>query len=137
MCVSSHACDDTHTRRARSRRARLVVGCSRYGHPLRSFRVPNERPNASTIKLEVLFPAEQPLASVSVKPHPGWKHTVEKAKLAKPIEAHGNRAKSPLVRAVNGTVPAQTTCATSANVMRFYALSCGRSAETLRRFRRP
>lgn len=51
-----------------------------------SFRVPTERDNASTNKLEVTFPAEQPLASVTVKPHPGWNYKVEKMRLTTPIK---------------------------------------------------
>lgn len=51
-----------------------------------NFRVPTERPDASTVKLEVTFPAEQPLAFVSVRPHPGWTYKVEKTKLAQPVK---------------------------------------------------
>lgn len=51
-----------------------------------SFRVPTEK-DADTTKLTVSFPAEHPLAFVSVRPHPGWTYTVTKAKLAKPISS--------------------------------------------------
>ena len=51
-----------------------------------TFRVPNERDDASTTKLEVTFPAEQPLAFVSVHPVPGWTVKVDREKLAQPIE---------------------------------------------------
>jgi uncharacterized protein YcnI len=50
-----------------------------------SFRVPNETDNTSTTKVEVFFPASQPLGFVSVKPHAGWSFTETKGKLAKPI----------------------------------------------------
>jgi uncharacterized protein YcnI len=50
-----------------------------------SFRVPNETDNTSTTKLQVFFPASQPLGFVSVKPHAGWSFTETKGKLAKPI----------------------------------------------------
>jgi uncharacterized protein YcnI len=50
-----------------------------------TFRVPNETDNTNTTKVEVAFPAAQPLGSVSVKPHPGWSFTETKSKLAKPI----------------------------------------------------
>ncbi|MDQ1629356.1 MAG: hypothetical protein QOI54_3100 [Actinomycetota bacterium] len=50
-----------------------------------SFRVPNETDNANTTKVEVLFPSDNPLGSVAIKPHPGWSFTTVKAKLAKPI----------------------------------------------------
>jgi uncharacterized protein YcnI len=50
-----------------------------------AFRVPTESDTASTTALKVVLPAGQPLASVAVQPKPGWKFTVSKAKLAKPI----------------------------------------------------
>ena len=55
-----------------------------------AFRVPNERDNAGTTKLEVNLPAEYPFASVSVRPQPGWTYTVEKIKLATPVKVHDN-----------------------------------------------
>ena len=55
-----------------------------------AFRVPNERDNASTTKLEVNLPAGHPFASVSVRPQPGWTYTVEKTTLATPIKVHDN-----------------------------------------------
>jgi uncharacterized protein YcnI len=54
-----------------------------------AFRVPTESDSASTTKVEVTFPAEQPLAFVSVRPHPGWTYQVSRTKLAKPLEAEG------------------------------------------------
>lgn len=50
-----------------------------------AFRVPNERDDASTTKLEVAFPTDHPLAFVSVKPVPGWEVKVVEGKLPKPI----------------------------------------------------
>ncbi|NUO98136.1 MAG: DUF1775 domain-containing protein, partial [Nonomuraea sp.] len=50
-----------------------------------AFRVPNERDNASTTKIEVSFPADHPLAFVSVKPVPGWDVKVTEGKLPKPV----------------------------------------------------
>ncbi|MFF5248422.1 YcnI family protein [Streptosporangium sp. NPDC000095] len=50
-----------------------------------AFRVPNERDDASTTKLEVTFPTDYPLAFVSVKPVPGWKVKVVEGKLPKPV----------------------------------------------------
>jgi uncharacterized protein YcnI len=50
-----------------------------------SFRVPTEKDDAGTTRLEVTFPAEHPLAFVSVRPHPGWTYSVTKARLATPI----------------------------------------------------
>ncbi|QKW07890.1 YcnI family protein [Streptomyces sp. NA04227] len=56
-----------------------------------NFKVPNERDNASTTKLEVNFPADHPLASVQPQAVPGWKAVVTKSKLDKPIEMHGEK----------------------------------------------
>jgi uncharacterized protein YcnI len=46
---------------------------------------------ASTTKLEVNLPKDAPVASVSVRPVPGWTAVAEKAKLATPIDAHGTQ----------------------------------------------
>jgi uncharacterized protein YcnI len=54
-----------------------------------TFRVPTEAPKASTTRVSVTFPSATPLASVSIKPHPGWTAKVTKSKLAKPIEDEG------------------------------------------------
>jgi uncharacterized protein YcnI len=51
-----------------------------------TFRVPTEKEDASTTKVQVSLPADQPLGFVSVKPHPGWTFTVTKAKLANPMK---------------------------------------------------
>ncbi|MFF4958035.1 YcnI family copper-binding membrane protein [Streptomyces sp. NPDC001222] len=55
------------------------------------FKVPNERDNASTTKLEVAFPADHPLASVMPQPLDGWKVQVTKSKLDKPLTLHGRQ----------------------------------------------
>ncbi|MFJ6853992.1 YcnI family protein [Streptomyces sp. NPDC091271] len=61
------------------------------GYATVNFKVPNERDNASTVKLEVNFPTDHPLASVSPQPVAGWKIEVTKSKLAKPLEVHGKK----------------------------------------------
>lgn len=61
------------------------------GYATVNFKVPNERDNASTVKLEVNMPAEHPLASVMPQAVPGWKIEVTKAKLAKPLDVHGKK----------------------------------------------
>ncbi|MGI5393991.1 YcnI family copper-binding membrane protein [Streptomyces sp. CA-251251] len=61
------------------------------GYATVNFKVPNERDNASTTKLEVNFPADHPLASVMPQPVPGWKAVVTKSKLDKPLESHGRQ----------------------------------------------
>ena len=55
------------------------------------FRVPNERDDANTVKVDVQLPADLPLASVRVKPHPGWSYEIKKTKPSTPIEAHGTK----------------------------------------------
>jgi len=50
-----------------------------------AFRVPNEEPNASTVKLDVFFPAKFPIANVLVQAKPGWTFSVQTRHLAKPI----------------------------------------------------
>lgn len=52
-----------------------------------AFRVPNERPDSGTTKLEVSFPVEHPFERLDVQPTPGWTHMMERQKLATPIKA--------------------------------------------------
>ena len=59
------------------------------GYATVNVKVPNERDNASTVKVEVNFPLDHPLASVMPQPVPGWKAEVTKSKLSKPLELHG------------------------------------------------
>ncbi|MFD8720251.1 uncharacterized protein EDD90_5662 [Streptomyces sp. Ag109_O5-1] len=61
------------------------------GYAVIDFKVPNERDDASTTKVEVNFPADHPLASVMPQPMAGWKIEVTKSKLAKPLEMHGEK----------------------------------------------
>ncbi|MGY1499206.1 YcnI family copper-binding membrane protein [Streptomyces sp. QTS52] len=61
------------------------------GYATVNFKVPNERDTASTTKLEVSFPTEHPLASVMPEVIPGWTAKVTRAKLAKPLEMHGEK----------------------------------------------
>ena len=55
------------------------------GYSALTFRVPNETDSTSTTKVQVFLPQDQPLASVSVKPHPGWHVRVVTKKLATPL----------------------------------------------------
>lgn len=50
------------------------------------FRVPNERADASTTRLEVSFPAEHRFSSVSVQPVPGWTATTLREKSDGPAD---------------------------------------------------
>lgn len=52
-----------------------------------AFRVPNERPDSGTTKLEVSFPVDHPFQRLDVEPTPGWTHRMERQKLATPIKA--------------------------------------------------
>lgn len=61
------------------------------GYSVVNFKVPNERDNASTVKLEVTVPTDHPLASVMPQPVPGWDVKVTKTKLDKPLEVHGEK----------------------------------------------
>ncbi len=51
-----------------------------------TFRVPNERDNANTVKTQVFFPRNLPLLTVDVLPIPGWSSVVQTQSLAKPIQ---------------------------------------------------
>jgi len=61
------------------------------GYATVDFKVPNERDDASTSKLEVNFPSDHPLASVMPQPLDGWSVKVTKAKPAKPLTVHGEK----------------------------------------------
>ncbi|MFH9038622.1 YcnI family protein [Streptomyces sp. NPDC017966] len=61
------------------------------GYAVVGFKVPNERDNASTTKLEITFPTDHPLASVMPQPVEGWDVEVTKSKLDKPLEMHGEK----------------------------------------------
>jgi uncharacterized protein YcnI len=55
------------------------------GYTALTFRVPNESDSTSTTKVQVFLPQDHPIASVSVKPHPGWRARVVTKKLATPL----------------------------------------------------
>lgn len=57
------------------------------------FRMPNERDDASTVKLEVFMPEKYPVAWVSTMDVPGWKTKMEMRKLDTPIEVYGTKIK--------------------------------------------
>ncbi|WP_062352929.1 YcnI family copper-binding membrane protein [Herbidospora yilanensis] len=46
------------------------------GYGTFAFKVPNERPDAKTIRVEVVFPENAQLTSASLRPVPGWTATV-------------------------------------------------------------
>ncbi|MEU4209912.1 YcnI family protein [Streptomyces sp. NPDC026206] len=59
------------------------------GYSTISVKVPNEKDNASTVKLELSLDPKHPLASVMPQAVPGWEVKVEKTKLDKPLQMHG------------------------------------------------
>ncbi|MDQ4092651.1 MAG: YcnI family protein [Actinomycetota bacterium] len=59
------------------------------GYTKVAFRVPNERDTASTTVLEINFPSDHPIVSVSTRAVPGWTSTVQKTALAQPITTQG------------------------------------------------
>jgi uncharacterized protein len=61
------------------------------GYAVVDFKVPNERDDASTTKVEVDLPAGHPLASVLAQPLDGWSVQITKSRLDKPVELHGEK----------------------------------------------
>ncbi|MEU5078194.1 MULTISPECIES: YcnI family copper-binding membrane protein [Streptomyces] len=61
------------------------------GYAVVDVKVPNERDDASTTKVEISLPTDHPIASVMPQPVPGWKATVTKSKLDKPMTMHGEK----------------------------------------------
>lgn len=59
------------------------------GYTALAFRVPNERDDAGTTSFETTIPEETPIASVRVRPTPGWTHEVEMVTLDEPLDLHG------------------------------------------------
>jgi uncharacterized protein YcnI len=56
------------------------------GYTKVTFRVPTERDDASTTKVEVAIPTDKPIASVSTRPVQGWTAVTETSKLTTPIK---------------------------------------------------
>jgi len=61
-----------------------------------AFRVPNERSDAGTTKLEVFFPEDHPLFSVNVRKVTGWTVNVERGTLDEPVEVFGEPRTDPI-----------------------------------------
>ncbi|WP_167288738.1 YcnI family protein [Nocardioides seonyuensis] len=64
------------------------------GFSVVSFRVPTERDDASTTKVQVLLPEDQPIGSVRTRPVPGWKVTTKNRTLDEPIDMFGEEVDS-------------------------------------------
>jgi uncharacterized protein YcnI len=67
--------------------------------------VPNERDDASTVKLVVVLPTDTPLASVQTTPIPGWSVSTKERTLAEPIDFFGSKV-SKVVSQVTWTATA-------------------------------
>src|SRR4051812_21377090 len=57
-----------------------------------AFQVPNESETADTVKVDVQFSTDHPIASVSVQPKTGWTVDVKKTTLASPLETDDGEA---------------------------------------------
>lgn len=75
------------------------------------FRVPDEDAHAGTVKLEVNLPLDHPIASVSVKPIPGWTAQTVTAKLAKPITTDDGTEVTDAVQTITWTADTGTRIA--------------------------
>jgi uncharacterized protein YcnI len=51
-----------------------------------TLRVPNEKPGATTVKVEVVLPEDAPIPTVTVKPTTGWAAAPTTTKLRRPVE---------------------------------------------------
>jgi uncharacterized protein YcnI len=51
-----------------------------------AFTVPGEIENADTVKVEIVFPTDHPIADASVEPLAGWTATVQRTKAPEPIK---------------------------------------------------
>jgi uncharacterized protein len=56
-----------------------------------TFKVPDESDTTSTTSLDVSFPVDTPIATVSVQPKPGWKYVVKKGAPSKPFTLQGSQ----------------------------------------------
>jgi periplasmic copper chaperone A len=64
------------------------------GFSVVTFRVPNERDDASTTQVQVTLPKDQPIGSVQTTPVAGWRITTATRQLDKPIEMFGEQLDS-------------------------------------------
>jgi uncharacterized protein YcnI len=59
------------------------------GFTVLTFRVPNERDDSGTNKVQVTFPENAVIPFVSVQPVPGWEYEVARRTLDEPVDAEG------------------------------------------------
>jgi uncharacterized protein YcnI len=82
-------------------------GATQGGFTKLTFRVPTEK-DVPTTKVEIAFPEDAPIASVRVKPKPGWTAAMTKGAPAVPLEAHGEPV-TEVVKRITWTVAAGNT----------------------------
>lgn len=75
---------------------------TRGGYAKVAFRVPNERPDAGTVKVRVMLPLDHPLSSVSTTPVPGWDVTLGRVTLPEPVQVAGSEV-TETVRSITWT----------------------------------
>lgn len=59
------------------------------GYSVLTFRVPTEKPDASTTRVVVDLPTDTPFTYAAVRPLPGWDAKVEEGKLPKSVDVEG------------------------------------------------
>jgi uncharacterized protein YcnI len=96
------------------------------GFAVVSFRVPNERDDASTTKVRVVLPTDHPLGSVQTTPVPGWRVNTEQRTLDEPIELFG----SPVDRVVSQVTWTATGVGLGPGQFQDFELSLGRLPES-------
>lgn len=79
------------------------------GYARIALRVPTESDTASTTKVEVRLPADQPVASVATMPVPGWTATTETTKLATPIKTDDGDTVTEAVSTITWTATSPDT----------------------------
>lgn len=60
------------------------------GYGVITVRVPSEKPNANTTKVEFHIPTDNPITSVRVEPKPGWTYVTETTTLTTPVSTDHN-----------------------------------------------
>ncbi|MER7008757.1 YcnI family protein [Dactylosporangium sp. NPDC000555] len=78
------------------------------GYAKVTFRVPNERNDAGTTKLEIAIPTDKPIVSVSLKPVQGWTATTETTKLATPVKTRDGDELTEAVSKITWTADANS-----------------------------
>jgi uncharacterized protein len=84
-------------------------GATQGGYAVLTFQVPTESATASTVKLQVQFPTEAPIASVSVQPHPGWTFQTVTSKLATPVQTEDGDTLTEAVSEIDWTADSADT----------------------------